>query len=667
MKRDSLYDPSFEHDACGIGTVINIDGKKEFKLIDDALTMLENMEHRGGTGADPETGDGAGILIQIDKDFINWIAKEAEVTLDSKTAVGVGMLFFPKMLSVASQCAEILKEHSEDLGLEILGYREVPIDPKVPGVGAKPLEPLIKQVIIQPKTEMSNDELERKLFVLRNSVTHYIGHHLKGNNKAFYVCSMSTKTIVYKGQLRTNQLRAYYEDLRNTNFKSAFAIIHSRFSTNTFPNWKLAQPFHFTAHNGEINTIRGNVTKMKSKEANFKSKVFSDSDLKRLLPITNPEHSDSANLDAMVEMLVLDGRPLEHAMMMLVPEAWQDNVSIDPERKAFYKYHASIMEPWDGPAALIFTDGKSVGATLDRNGLRPSRYYITSTNRLIISSEAGALPVDPSEIIKKGRLQPGRMLLADLDQNKVLFDDEIKHRIVKDKPYSQWIKNQRIKLRYQPVPEFEKQILSSKDLLHLQNAYGYTSEELKIILGDMAVRATEPIGSMGADTPLAILSKQSQHIANYFKQLFAQVSNPPIDPIRERMVMSLFTRVGESLNILDETELHTKQIHISQPVLLNSDIEKFKHLKEKGFDYAFINCVFEADGKPDSLEKAIDLVCKAAENAVESGKKVLILSDKAIDIGHAPIPSLLSTGAVHHHLVKLNLRTKVGILVEASG
>lgn len=665
MKRDSLYDPSFEHDACGIGTVINIDGKKEFKLIDDALTMLENMEHRGGTGADPETGDGAGILIQIDKDFINWISKEANVSLDSKRPVGVGMLFFPKMPSVAAQCENILKEHAEDLGLDILGYREVPIDPKVPGVGAKPSEPLIKQVIIQPKTEMSNDELERKLFVLRNSVTHYIGHHLKGNNKAFYVCSMSTKTMIYKGQLRTNQLRAYFEDLRNTKFKSAFAIIHSRFSTNTFPNWKLAQPFHFTAHNGEINTIRGNVTKMKSKEANFKSKVFSDSDLKRLLPITNPEHSDSANLDAMVEMLVLDGRPLEHAMMMLVPEAWQDNVSIDPERKAFYKYHASIMEPWDGPAALIFTDGKRVGATLDRNGLRPSRYCITSTNRLIISSEAGTLPVDPSEIIKKGRLQPGRMVLADLDQNKVLFDDEIKHRIVKDKPYSQWIKNQRIKLRHQPVPEFEKQILSSKDLLHSQNAYGYTSEELKIILGDMAVRATEPIGSMGADTPLAILSKQSQHIANYFKQLFAQVSNPPIDPIRERMVMSLFTRVGESLNILDETELHTKQIHISQPVLLNSDIEKFKYLKEKGFDYAFINCVFEADGKTDSLEKAIDLVCKASENAVESGKKVLILSDKAIDIDHAPIPSLLSTGAVHHHLVKLNLRTKVGIVVEA--
>ncbi|SDG92603.1 glutamate synthase large subunit [Psychroflexus sediminis] len=665
MKRESMYDESFEHDACGIGSVINIDGKKEHRVIDDALTMLENMEHRGGTGSDPETGDGAGILIQIDNDFIEEIAEEIHADTDPEKPIGIGMLFFPKVQSVANQCIGILEKHAEELNLKILGYRLVPVDSKVPGMGAKPVEPSIQQILIQPKNNMSEEDLERKLFVFRNYTTHYIGHHVQGNNKAFYVCSMSAKTIIYKGQLRTSQLRDYYEDLRNPNFKSAFAIIHSRFSTNTFPNWKLAQPFHFISHNGEINTIRGNVTKMKSKEANFKSKVFSEEDLQRLLPVTNPEHSDSANLDSLVEMLVMDGRPLEHVMMMLVPEAWQDNKSIDPERKAFYKYHASIMEPWDGPAALIFTDGKRVGATLDRNGLRPSRYCITSTNRLIISSEAGALPVKSSEIIKKGRLQPGRMILADLNQNKVLYDDEIKNRIVKDKPYQQWIVNQRIKLRLQPVPEFEKEQLTGEQLLHLQNAFGYTSEELKVILADMAVRATEPIGSMGADTPLAILSKQSQHVANYFKQLFAQVSNPPIDPIRERMVMSLFTRVGESLNILDETELHTKQIHISQPVLLDSDIEKFKNLKDKGFDYAFIDCVFDADGKPGSLERGIDAACKAAEDAVKSGKKVLILTDKPISKTRAPIPSLLSTGAVHHHLVKLNLRTKSGIVVQA--
>lgn len=665
MKRESMYDSSFEHDACGIGSIVNIDGKREHQLISDALTMLENMEHRGGTGSDPETGDGAGILFQIDKELILEIAKEIDAKIDTNKPVGIGMLFFPKVQSIADQCKEILAKHAEELNLLILGYRKVPVDSKVPGMGAKPVEPLIEQILIQPKDKISDEELERKLFVFRNYTTHYIGKNIQGNNKAFYVCSMSINTIIYKGQLRTNQLRNYFEDLRNPNFKTAFAIIHSRFSTNTFPNWKLAQPFHFTAHNGEINTIRGNVTKMKSKEAIFKSKVFSDEDLNRLLPVTNPEHSDSANLDSLVEMLVLDGRPLEHVMMMLVPEAWQDNKSIDPERKAFYKYHASIMEPWDGPAALIFTDGNRVGATLDRNGLRPSRYCITSTNRLIISSEAGALPVDSSEVLKKGRLQPGRMILADLNQNKVLYDDEIKNQIVSDRPYQEWIVNQRIKLRLQPVPKFEKEKLSSEELLHLQNAYGYTSEELKVILADMAVRATEPVGSMGADTPLAILSKQSQHVANYFKQLFAQVSNPPIDPIRERMVMSLFTRVGESLNILDETELHTKQIHISQPVLLDSDIEKFKNLKNKGFDYAFINCVFEANAEPGSLEKGINAICKSAEEAVTSGKKVLILSDKAISKTTAPIPSLLSTGAVHHHLVKLNLRTRAGIIVQA--
>ena len=397
---------------------------------------------------------------------------------------------------------------------------------------------------------------------------------------------------------------------------------------------------------------------MKSKEANFKSKVFSDLELQKLLPVTNPEHSDSANLDAIIEMLVLEGRPLEQVMMMIVPEAWQDNQSIDKERKAFYKYQASLMEPWDGPAALIFTDGKRLGATLDRNGLRPSRYCVTKDDRLILSSEAGALPVDQNLILSKGRLQPGRMILADLEQHRVLYDDEVKNNIVKDKPYYQWIKNQRIKLRLQPEPEFNRKRLSEKSLLKRQRAYGYTSEELKVILSDMAERATEPIGSMGADTPLAILSKQSQHIANYFKQLFAQVSNPPIDPIRERMVMSLFTRVGKSLNILEETEEHTQQIHISQPVLTDADIEKFKYLSAKGFDHAFIKTTFQADGEPGRLEEGLNAICLQAEQAVLNEKKVLILSDKGIDENHAPIPSLLATGAVHHHLVRKNLRTK---------
>ncbi|RRO19181.1 glutamate synthase large subunit [Flavobacteriaceae bacterium 14752] len=665
MSKKSLYNPSFEHDACGIGAIVNIDGSQNHQTLNDALTMLENMEHRGGTGADPETGDGAGILIQLNKPLLNLLLDDANIKADNNKFVGVGMLFLSKHNTVAKESLELLEKNAEDLDLDILGYRDVPVDHKIPGVGAKPVEPLIKQVFIQAKNNLSEIELERKLFVLRNYTSHLIGREIKANNKAFYVCSLSCRSLVYKGQLRTNQLRHYFKDLQNPEFKTAFAIVHSRFSTNTFPNWKLAQPFHFIAHNGEINTIRGNVTKMKSKEANFNSKVFSDDELQKLLPVTNPEHSDSANLDAIIEMLVLEGRPLEHVMMMIVPEAWQDNKSIDKERKAFYKYHASLMEPWDGPAALIFTDGKRLGATLDRNGLRPARYCVTSDNRLILSSEAGALPVKSEDIIEKGRLQPGRMILADLNQNKILYDNEIKNNIVKDKPYYQWIINQRIKLRLQPKPKFDRIRLSDKSILKRQRAYGYTSEELKVILSDMAERATEPIGSMGADTPLAILSKQSQHIANYFKQLFAQVSNPPIDPIRERMVMSLFTRVGESLNILEETEAHTKQIHISQPVLTDADIEKFKHLKSRGFDYAFIKAVFKADNQPGRLTQGLDAICIEAEKAALEGKKVLIISDKGIDENTAPIPSLLATGAIHQHLVRKNLRTKTGLIVES--
>ena len=665
MKNKTLYKSSFEHDSCGIGAIANIDGRQNHETINDALSMLENMEHRGGTGADPETGDGAGILLQLNRPLLELLLDDAGLKSESQKFVGVGMLFLSKHKSVAEQSLELLEKNAKDLNLNILGYRDVPVDQKVPGVGAKPVEPFIKQVFIQSKNTLSEIELERKLFVLRNYTSHQIGKEIQANNKAFYVCSMSCRNLIYKGQLRTNQLRTYYKDLQNPEFKTAFAIVHSRFSTNTFPNWKLAQPFHYIAHNGEINTIRGNVTKMKSKEANFKSKAFSDDELQKLLPVTNPEHSDSANLDAIIEMLVLEGRSIEHVMMMLVPEAWQDNKSIDTERKAFYKYHASLMEPWDGPAALIFTDGNRLGATLDRNGLRPARYCVTADNRLILSSEAGALPIESTKIIEKGRLQPGRMILADLNQNKILYDEEIKNNIVKDKQYYQWIKNQRIKLRLQPKPQIERKHLSEKSLLKRQRAYGYTSEELKVILADMAERATEPIGSMGADTPLAILSKQSQHIANYFKQLFAQVSNPPIDSIRERMVMSLFTRVGESLNILEETELHTKQIHISQPVLTDEDIEKFKHLKSKGFDYAFIKAVFNADSQPGRLEQGLDAICLEAEKAVMSGKKVLIISDKGINKNTAPIPSLLATGAVHHHLVRKNLRTKAGLIVES--
>ncbi|MEJ2004421.1 MAG: glutamate synthase central domain-containing protein, partial [Cyclobacteriaceae bacterium] len=581
--RKGLYRPDFEHDACGIGCIANIKGNKTHDLIEDALDMLENMEHRGGTGSDPQTGDGAGILIQKPHEFLRIKCLEMGFDLPSFDSYGVGMIFFPVNPQVRENCRKILEDHADELGFDILGYREVPVNEHIPGSGASRVEPVIEQMFITHRDKLTGEALERKLFVFRNYTTHFIGHNVPGNNGDFYLTSLSYKTIIYKGQLRTNQLRPFYKDLQESTMTSALAVVHSRFSTNTFPNWKLAQPFRYLAHNGEINTIRGNVNKMKSKEAMMHSNLFSDDELQKLLPITDPTHSDSANLDSLAEMLVLSGRSVAHVMMMLVPEAWEDNKLMDPDRKAFYKYHASLMEPWDGPAALIFTDGNQVGATLDRNGLRPGRYCITSDDRLIVASEAGALPVDERIIISKGRIQPGKMIVADLTKKKVMYDDEIKAEIVKKSPYSDWIKEHRVKLRLLPEPKTRNSKFHEASLARRQKCFGYSSEELRLILAPMVETSKEPVGSMGADTPLAVLSEQSQHISNYFKQLFAQVSNPPIDPIRERMVMSLFTRVGESLNILEETPLHTKQIHISQPVLLNSDIEKFKYLASRGF------------------------------------------------------------------------------------
>ncbi len=659
-----LYTPALEHDSCGIGCIANVNGSKTSQVVQDAIDMLENMEHRGGTGSDPETGDGAGIMIQNPHEFLVEKCKTLGFELPEQGHYGAGIIFFPTIKTVREECRAVLEKHAVEMGFEVLGYRPVPVDHTVPGSEARKVEPVIEQVFIKHK-EANFEDLERKLFVLRNWTTHYIGHNVKGNNGDFYVPSLSYKVMIYKGQLRTNQLRPYYYDLQDKSLVSALAIVHSRFSTNTFPNWKLAQPFRYIAHNGEINTIRGNVTKMKSKEAIMRSSSFSEEELTNLLPVTDPQHSDSANLDALVEMLTISGRSLPHVMMMLVPEAWEDNDLMEPQRKAFYKYHASLMEPWDGPAALVFSDGKMIGATLDRNGLRPSRYCITKDGRLIIASEAGALPVKPDNVVSKGRMQPGKMLIADLEKGQVVYDEEIKAGISTRKPYKEWISSQRVKLRLLSTPAQTDHAYQPNTLVQRQKAFGYSSEDLKVILGPMAVSGTEPIGSMGADTPLAVLSDQSQHISNYFKQLFAQVSNPPIDPIRERMVMSLFTRVGESLNILDETPEHAKQVHISQPVLLDTDLQKFKNLGHNGFKHTVISSVFVADGAPGRLEEGLNKICREAEQAVREGTTVLIISDRNIDEKNAPIPSMLSTGAVHQHLVRKNLRTKAGIVVEA--
>ncbi|HMG90643.1 MAG TPA: glutamate synthase large subunit, partial [Chryseolinea sp.] len=661
-----LYTPELEHDACGIGFVANINGTKTNQNLRDALSMLENMEHRGGKGSSPKTGDGAGVLIQLPHEFFVEECARLGVELPAAGKYGVGMVFFPRDKKVMNACREVLRRNIKELGLELLGYRVVPVDHSVPGPGAAEVEPVIEQVFVKAKDEsLVNGAFERRLFVLRNHTSHTIAKDVKGSNKEFYITSFSSKTIIYKGQLRTEQLRAYFDDLQDPRLKTAMALVHSRFSTNTFPNWKLAQPFRYIAHNGEINTIRGNVNKMKSKEALFKSTLFTDAEIKMLLPITSPDGSDSANLDALVEMLVLSGRSLPHVLMMLVPEAWQDNKLMDPHRKAFYKYHASMMEPWDGPAALVFTDGARIGATLDRNGLRPLRYCITRSGRVIAASEAGALPIDPKDVIEKGRITPGKMLMVDTEQGKVLDDEKVKRSVYEGKSYYNWIIQHRLKLRLEPEQEWQETSYDERTLIQRQNAYGYAQEDIKMLILPMAEKGYEAVGSMGDDTPQAILSMESRHLSNYFKQHFAQVSNPPIDPIRERLVMSLFTRVGSSLNVLDETPEHTNQIHISQPVLLNSDLEKFKHLQDQGFECAVIQCVFKADGGPGRLEESLNRICSEAEKAVRAGKKILILSDRKIGAEFAPIPSLLSVGAVHQYLVEKRIRTQAGLVVEA--
>ena len=665
--QQGLYRQEFEHDSCGIGAVVDLTNEPSHETISGALYMLSNMEHRGGRGSDPKTGDGAGISFQIPHRFLQDVTARTEIQLPPPGEFGLGMTFFPNNKQLYTKAKALLNLLIEELDFVLIGYRKVPVDETIPGSTALEVMPIIEQVFVRHKEGLQGLDLERKLYVLRNYSSSKINAEIPGVNQAFYFASFSSLTVVYKGQLRTDQVLPFFKDLQNPGLASAFAIVHSRFSTNTFPNWRLAQPFRYLSHNGEINTIRGNLNKMKSKEALMKSSLFSPEELAKLMPITNKLNSDSANLDAMVELLTLSGRSLPHAMMMLVPEAWQDNEVMDKERSAFYKFHASLVEPWDGPAALLFTDGKSVGATLDRNGLRPLRYFITKDQRLILSSEAGALPIREATITQKGRISPGRMLWADLELGRILLDDEVKGEICHRQPYEKWVDEQRTKLRLVPDPEELSYPYVTEEIQRKQTIFGYTSEELKVVLSPLGDSGQEAVGSMGADTPLAVLSKQSQHISNYFKQLFAQVSNPPIDPIRERLVMSLFTRIGEGHNILEESPQHTKQIHISQPVLLNADLEKITRLEHLGYRTKRLFGHFVADQQPGRLLAALDQLCQEAEDAILlEGKNVLILSDRLSSDSLAPIPSLLAIGAVHQHLVKKKIRTRAGLVLESA-
>lgn len=651
----TMYDSAFEHDACGIGFIANTNGKRDHKTVLDAILMLENMEHRGGVGAEPETGDGAGIMTEIPFDLFDQELSDKKALLTPRS-YGVGMLLLPK--PQWEECLSRFVTLAESFGFSVFATRSVPVDSLHIGPTARESEPIFIQVFLK-HGELAEKNLERKLYVLNKSAT----RKLTDSFEDFYICSLSCYKIVYKGQLRTDQLKRYHLDLQNENYRSTFAIIHSRFSTNTFPKWSLAQPFRYIAHNGEINTIRGNVNKMKSKEALLKSPFFTQSEIDALLPICDPRFSDSANLDELIELLVMAGRSLPHALMMLVPETWQHNKSMDENTKAFYKYNASIMEPWDGPAALCFTDGELIGATLDRNGLRPCRYTITFDHRLIVSSETGALPVSQELVKKKGRLQPGKMIVADLENGTISFDDEIKEQIARSKPYLDWIRKHRIKLRSLPGPFTEPAGLSPKSVTTYQVANGWNTELINQVLMPMCKDGKEPIGSMGLEIPMAALSSFPQHPANFLKQFFAQVSNPPIDPIRERLVMSLFTRLGEGFNILSEEPTHCHQIHITRPILRPLTYQKVLELENQGFNHKILDCTFsEKEGLKGGLEK----LCKAAEKAAMEGNKILIISDRKISKSKLPIPSLLATGAIQHHLIEKKLRSKTSLVVQAA-
>ncbi len=665
--QEGLYDSKFEHDACGTGFITNINGKKSHQIIVDALTMLENMEHRGACGCDPDSGDGAGIMIQIPHAFLLDECTSDAIALPEPGNYGVGMMFLPKNGHDRKALRKIVEACANQMGLPVLGYRKVPVNSDVIGETSRSVEPLVRQIFIgKPDHIVDNDDFERKLYVLRRLISKTLTDKVAGAIEGeFYFTSLSSRVIVYKGQLTTYQVRQYYKDLQDERVNSAFGMIHSRFSTNTFPSWKLAQPFRYMSHNGEINTLTGNLNWFYAGVRSYVSPFFTPEEMEILLPVIDNNQSDSACLDNIVEVLMHSGRSLPHVMMMLVPEAWDGNEAMDPLKKAFYEFHATIMEPWDGPAALTFTDGKLIGSILDRNGLRPLRYVITNDDRVIVASEAGVLTIDEKTVIRKGRLQPGKMFLIDTENGKIITDDEIKHQIASRQPYGTWIDNYKIRLEELPEPRVSFTKMTKESIYRYQKVFGYTREDIDTIIKPMALDGKEPIGSMGTDVPLAVLSDRPQHLSSYFKQFFAQVTNPPIDPIRERLVMSLATFIGNNGNILDEDKMHCHCVTLKQPILNDKELEKLRSIDTGLFNAKTLQTYFKADGLDGSLQRGLDRLCRYAEDAVNDGFEVLILSDRAIDSEHAPIPSLLAVSAVHHFLIKKGLRGAVGLVVEA--
>ena len=662
-EKQGLYHPQHEHDGCGIGFVADVEGRKSHDIVRKGIEILINLVHRGACGCDPKTGDGAGILIQIPHSFFERECASLGVKLPAPGEYGVGMVFLPVDPPERILCEGILERIVKENGLTVLGWRDTPINGNMIGRVARNTQPYIEQIFIKGGTGMDQDALERKLYVVRKQAEKAVAESDFKEKGFFYIPSLSSRTIIYKGLLLAPQITHFYKELSDTELKSALCLVHQRFSTNTFPSWQLAHPFRYLCHNGEINTLRGNINWMYARQSLLASPLFGE-DIKKLLPIITPGGSDSAMLDNVVELLTLAGRSLPHVMSMLIPEAWDHDPAMPPDVKSFYEYHASLMEPWDGPAAVAFTDGRVIGAKLDRNGLRPGRYLVTTDGLVIMASEAGVLPVKPKEICMKGRLAPGRFLLVDTEQKRLISDEEIKKQLASRQPYAEWMKENQITLDHLPSPT-RVQPTNHETILMRQRAFGYTDEDRKTILLPTALNAEEPVGSMGIDTPLACLSDKPQLLFNYFKQTFAQVTNPAIDSIREDLVMSLSSYIGSEGNILEETPKNCHTLKLRHPIISNWRLEKLRRVSWGDFLATTLPMVFRPEGGEEELERSVERLCKRASLAIQSGYTLLILSDRGVDFEYAPIPSLLALSAVHHHLIREKTRNQVALLVES--
>ncbi|MFH1994582.1 MAG: glutamate synthase central domain-containing protein, partial [Nitrospinota bacterium] len=657
-KTQGMYDPENEKDSCGIGFVANIKGEKSHQIIKDGLTILENLTHRGATGADPETGDGAGILIQIPDKFFRKVCSQINITLPDPGNYAIGVVFLPPHEADSKVIQKTINAAVEGEGLEVLGWRDVPVNETVPGIVARKGMPTIKQIFIK-NTLGDVETFERKVYTARRVVAQNVAKLTLNRWDLFHIPSFSSKTIVYKGMLIAHQLPKFYKDLNDADMVSALSLVHQRYSTNTFPSWTLAQPFHFLCHNGEINTLRGNVNWMLSRENLFNSDRFGD-DIKKLLPIIRPLSSDSFSFDNALELLVMSGYSLPHAMMLLVPEAWEKDTLMDEDKKAFYQYNATKMEPWDGPAAIAFSDGTYIGATLDRNGLRPARYIITKDDRIILGSESGVLDISPENIKETWRLQPGKMLVCDLKNGRIIKDDEVKKNVIKGHPYAKWVEDNLIRL--EDVEDTDSKEKESAPLKESQILFGYNVESINKIIAPMATNGVEPLGSMGADTPPAVLSDKPQILYNYFKQLFAQVTNPPIDPIREELVMSLTSYLGPEGNLLQERPEDCRRLKVSQPILTNKEMAKMK--SGKALKCCLSSTLFNIAEGEKGFAKALDKICNDAVKSVEGGYQLLVLSDRGANAVKCHLPPLLAVGAVHHHLIRNKVRGKIGLVIE---